>query len=74
MGQKSNIVTLRKTQKNLSFQGIKKESKQFTYGLKFLNFLEQLLDQKNITLTTKTLNLVNNEIYLNLTFFLKQLN
>ena len=49
MGQKSNTLTLRKTYKNLSFQGTKKESKQFLYGLKFLSFLEQLLNQKNMS-------------------------
>jgi hypothetical protein len=71
MGQKSNTLTLRKTYKNLSFQGTKKESKQFLYGLKFLSFLEQLLNQKNIILINKTLNLVNKEVYLNLTFFFR---
>jgi hypothetical protein len=71
MGQKSNIVTSRKTQKNLSFQGSDKHSKQFLYGLKFLKFLEQLLNQKNITLTDKTLNFVNNKVYLNITFLFK---
>lgn len=71
MGQKSNIVTLRKTQKNLSFQGNKRESKQFLYGLTFLNFLEQLLNQKKIILTDKTFSFVNNEVYLSLIFFFK---
>ena len=71
MGQKSNTVTLRKTQKNISFQGNKKEPKQFLYGLTFLNFLEQLLNQKNIILTDKTFSFVNNEVYLSLIFFFK---
>jgi hypothetical protein len=71
MGQKSNTVTLRKTQKNISFQGNKKEPKQFLYGLTFLSFLEQLLNQKNIILTDKTFSFVNNEVYLSLIFFFK---
>ena len=51
MGQKSNILTLRKAQKNLSFWESEKESKKFLYGLKFYFFLEQLLNRKNILLT-----------------------
>ena len=71
MGQKANLLTLRKVQKNLSFQGNEKESKKFLYGLKFLSFFEQLLSQKNIILTDRTLNFVNNEIFLNLSFLFK---
>ena len=71
MGQKSNTLTLRKTQKNLSFQANERESKQFLYGLRFLCFLEQLLNQKNILLTDKTVNFINSKVYLNLTFFFK---
>jgi hypothetical protein len=71
MGQKSNTLTLKKTQKSLSFQGNVKESKNFLYGVTFLSFLEQLLHQKNVTLTDRTLNFVNNEVYLSLTLFFK---
>jgi hypothetical protein len=71
MGQKSNIISLRKTQKNLSFQKNDKGSKPFLYGLIFLSFLEQLLNQKNVILTERTFNFVNNKVYLNLIFFFK---
>lgn len=71
MGQKSNILTSRKVQKNLSFHESDKRPRQFLYGLKFLAFLEQLLNQKSIVLTDKTLNFINNKVYLNITFFFK---
>ena len=71
MGQKSNILTLRKVQKNLSFWETEKESKKFLYGLKFYSFLEQLLNRKNILLINRTINFVNNQCYFNLTLFLK---
>jgi len=64
VGQKSNTLTLKKIQKSLNCQGNVKESKEFLYGVTFLSFLEHLLNQKNITLTDKTLNFVNNEVYL----------
>ena len=73
MGQKSNTLTLKKIQKNLNFQGNVKESKEFLYGATFLSFLEQLLNQKNVTLTDRTLNFVDNEIYLSLIIFFKTL-
>ena len=71
MGQKSNILTLRKVQKNLSFWETEKESKKFLYGLKFYSFLEQLLNRKNILLINRTINFVNNQCYFNLTLFFK---
>ena len=71
MGQKSNILTLRKTQKNLSFWESEKESKKFLYGLRFYSFFEQLLSRKNILLTSRTINFVNNQCYFNLSLFFK---
>lgn len=71
MGQKSNIITLRKGQKNLSFWESEKESKKFLYGLKFYFFFEQLLNRKNILLTNRTINFVNNQCYFNLSLFFK---
>jgi hypothetical protein len=71
MGQKSNTLTLKKVQKSLSTQGNVKESKIFLFGFTFLDFLEQLLNQKNVTLTDKTLNFINNKVYLSLTLFFK---
>lgn len=71
MGQKSNILTLREKNKNLSFLGNEKESRKFLCGLNFLKFLEQLLKRKNILLTEKTLNFEKNQSYLSLTLFFK---
>ena len=71
MGQKANLLTLRKKNKNLSFLGNEKESRKFLCGLNLLKFLEQLLKRKNVLLTEKTLNFDNNKSYLNLTLFFK---
>ena len=71
MGQKSNLLTLRKKNKNLSFLGNEKESRKFLCGLNLLKFLEQLLKRKNVLLTEKTLNFDSNKSYLNLTLFFK---
>jgi hypothetical protein len=71
MGQKSNTITLRKVQKNLSFWESEKESKQFLYGLKFSFFLEQLLSRKNILLVDKTINFVNSQCFFNFTLFFR---
>lgn len=71
MGQKSNVLTLRKKNKNLSFLGNEKESRKLLCGFNFLKFLEQLLKRKNILLTDKTLNFDKNQSYLSLTLFFK---
>ena len=71
MGQKANVLTLRKKNKNLSFLGNEKESRKLLCGLNFLKFLDQLLKRKNIILTDKTLNFDKNQSYLNLTLFFK---
>jgi hypothetical protein len=71
MGQKSNVSTLRVAQKNLSFLENDKESKKYLYGLKFMTLLQQFLNRKNILLTDRTLNLINNQCFLNLTLFFK---
>ena len=41
MGQKSNILTLREKNKNLSFLNSEKEPIKFLFGLNFLKSLEQ---------------------------------
>lgn len=71
MGQKSNIITLRKYNKNLSFLENEKESKKFLYGLNFFRNFEQLLNRKNMVLTDRTMHLVNNHCHLNLSVFYK---
>jgi hypothetical protein len=70
MGQKSNTLTLRKKQKDLNFSGNEKESIKFLHGLQFLRSFEQLLKRKNILLVETSINFLNNQTYLDLTFFL----
>ena len=65
MGQKSNILTLRKKNKNLSFLNSEKEPIKFLFGLNFLKSLEQLLKRKNILLVEKTLNFDCSQSYVN---------
>jgi hypothetical protein len=71
MGQKSNVSTLRTSHKNLSFLENDKESKKYLYGLKFMTLLQQFLNRKNILLTDRTLNFINNQCFLNLTLFFR---
>ena len=71
MGQKSNILTLRQKNKNLSLLNNEKEPVKFLFGLNFLKSLEQLLKRKNTLLVEKTLNFDNNQSYVNLTLFFK---
>ena len=71
MGQKSNIITLRKYNKNLSFLETEKESKKFLYGLNFFQSFEQLLSRKNIILINRTMHFVNNHCYFNFSVFYK---
>ena len=69
MGQKANILTLRKFKKNLNL--INENSKQFLYGFQFLSFFEKLLSTKNIFVSKKTLNINGNQSFLNLDIFYK---
>lgn len=71
MAQKSNLITLRKKQKNLNFIGNEKESIKFLHGLQFLRSFGQLLKRKNILLVESKLNFVSNQSYLDLTLFYK---
>ena len=69
MGQKSNIITLRTSQKNLSFVESGKNATSFLHGLKFSTVLEQLLNRKNILLVDSTINFVSNQCYLCINLF-----
>lgn len=71
MGQKSNVLTLKKKQKNLNFSGNEKESIKFLHGLQFLKSFEQLLKKKNILLAGNQINFVGNKVYLDLYLFFK---
>jgi|TARA_B110000093_G_C12907169_1_gene383032 hypothetical protein len=69
MGQKSNILTLRKSQVQPNL--FSENSKKFIGGFTFLNFLDKLLVNKNILLTNKELNFEGNKIFLNLSLFFR---
>lgn len=72
MGQKSNTLTLRSNlKKNLSFLNYDKDLKTFLEGFNFLNFIEKFLNKKNILVTKKELNFVNNRYNLDLGLFYK---
>jgi hypothetical protein len=67
MGQKSNILTVRNVKSNLNLK--KNNSKLFLYGFKFLELLNTVTFSKDILLTEKTLNFVNNQCFYNLELF-----
>ncbi len=69
MGNKSNLITLRKNLQNLSFQTL--NLKQFFYLYNFIKYLEHILLKKGILLTDYTINIINNKLYLNLYFFFR---
>ena len=68
MGQKSNLLTLRKNKtKELNLQS--QEPKLFLKGYTFLNKFERLLNKKNILMDEKELNFEANKIFLNISIF-----
>lgn len=69
MGQKTNVLTLRKTreQLNLSIEN----AKLFLYGFKFLKNFEKLLLGKGILLIDKILNFENKQIFFTITTFFR---
>jgi hypothetical protein len=70
MGQKSNLLTLRKNKtKELNLQS--QEPKLFLKGYTFLNKFERLLNKKNILMDEKELNFEANKIFLNISIFFR---
>jgi len=69
MGQKTNVLTLRKLKPQLNL--ISENSKSFLYGFNFLKNFEKLLSRKGILVLDKTLNLENNKIFFTLTTFFR---
>ena len=69
MGQKTNVLTLRKTKPRLNL--VSDSSKSFLYGFNFLKNFEKLLSRKGILVIDKTLNLDNNQIFISLTTFFR---
>jgi len=70
MGQKANLQTLRNSLKNpLSLAT--SNSKIISKKLNFIKYIIQLFFKKNIIISELTLNLVNNQLFLNLILFFR---
>jgi hypothetical protein len=64
MGQKSNILTLRKSYKNFNFLNEKQEN--FVLNNTFKSLVERIFALKNILIVQSTFNFSNNQIFCNL--------
>ena len=67
MGQKSNLITLKKSTTDLNL--INSETKTFLYSLQYLNYFEILLNKKNIWIIKKTFLMSSANSYLTLDLF-----
>lgn len=67
MGQKSNVLTLRKSEVNLNLY--RNNSLEFLYGYTFLKLIEKLFSNHKIFLTKFILNFVENKIFINFVLF-----
>lgn len=69
MGQKSNLITLRK--KNLFLNLATLNPENFIYFFKFLTFLERLFELKGVYIINRVLNLNSNKCFYYANFFYK---
>lgn len=69
MGQKANIITLRKDKKNFNLQNLNKNV--FLLGLNFMLVFKQLLNKKRVILTKESFNIDGSKLFLNLHLFFK---
>jgi len=67
VGQKSNVLTLRKFEVNLNLY--RNNSLEFLYGYTFLKLIEKLFSHRKIFLTKFILNFVENKIFINFVLF-----
>ena len=67
MGQKANLITLKKNKNDLSL--INYETKTFLYSLQYLKYFETLLNKKNIWIMKKTFLMSSSNSYLTLELF-----
>ena len=67
MGQKSNVLTLRKSEVNLNLY--RNNSLEFLYGYTFLKLVEKMFSRHKIFLTKFILNFVENKIFINFVLF-----
>ena len=69
MGQKSNLLTLRKLKFTSNL--LTSNPKEFIYGLKFLKFLNNLFFKKNIIIIKNDINFESNKLFLNIVLFFR---
>jgi hypothetical protein len=69
MGQKTNVLTLRKLKPDLNL--ISSNPKFFLYGFQFLKNFEKFLLRKGVLIVEKTFNFDNNQIFFALTTFFR---
>lgn len=69
MGQKTNVLTLRKSKQQLHL--ISDNSKFFLYGLNFIKNFEKLLLKKGVLVIDKTLNFDRNQFFFTFTTFFR---
>jgi hypothetical protein len=69
MGQKSNLITLRKFEHN--FNLLSYNSKNFVFIFKFLNSLKYLFANKNVWLLSNVVNFISNKLYFTLYLYYK---
>ena len=67
MGQKANVLTLRKSEINLNLY--RNNSLEFLYGYTFLKLIEKMFSNHKIFLTKFILNFVENKIFINFILF-----
>ena len=67
MGQKTNVLTLRKLKPDLNL--ISSNPKFFLYGFQFLKNFEKFLLRKGVLIVEKTFNFDNNQIFFALTTY-----
>lgn len=67
MGQKANVLTLRKSEVNLNLY--RNNSLEFLYGYTFLKLIEKMFSNHKIFLTKFILNFVENKIFINFVLF-----
>lgn len=69
MSKKSNISTLRKSNKNFNF--LNEHSNKSTFLLTFMNLINRLLTLKNVSLIKANSNFVNNQFFVHLFVYFK---
>ena len=69
MGQRSNLLTLRKSKLNSNL--LTTNPKEFLYGFVFLKSLNALFAKKNVIVIKNDLNFESNKLFLNISLFFR---